>query len=367
MRLACRVAGCHSDPESDIEREVEVEVEQLRPTPPSSVPSSEGVLAHGLSKIYPGGTVGAADVSLSAAPGEIVAVVGPNGAGKSTTLNMLSGLIRPSSGHASIAGVPLREPRRVSRFLGVALQSSGLDPLMTGSEHIDLQAALYDVDPATVKSRRTHLLEQFDLLPVADRQVGQYSGGMQRRLALALALVHDPPVVIFDEPTAGLDPQARRSMWALLNDLSGAGRTILFSTQLLEEADLFAQRVYILAGGRIVAAGTPDELRAAVGGLSLRVRVSAPVSEAEAILHRSVPELGSPRIEAESLVYVGSPSIGRCVQRAVDALADARIELLELTMGRPALEDAYVRFIGQAAPLEPLVHAQTGRGGCRCQ
>lgn len=382
VRLACRVSGCHTaehdeqgsenQPAGDQSAGTPTPSPPARPQPRRSEPTPsrppDGIVTDGLGKTYAGGVVGAADISISVAPGEIVAVVGPNGSGKSTTLNMISGLVEPSAGSALVAGIPITQPRLLGRALGVALQSSGLDPLMTGAEHFELQAALYDVDPDEARQRRDALLESFNLTPVSSREVGKYSGGMQRRLSLALALVHHPTALVFDEPTAGLDPQARRSMWSLLQGLRDEGRAILFSTQILEEADIFAQRIYVLAGGRVLASGTPNELRGAVGDVSLRIRVGATASaEAEAVLRDRVPDLGVARVDADVLVYVGPEMIRRHLQRTVDALHGAGLDLLELNAGRPSLEDAYVHFTGQASPIEPLVSPQTGRGTCRCQ
>jgi ABC-type glutathione transport system ATPase component len=203
MRAVCSAAGCETSTPETTPVPVELGRKPIPATPGDRVPATGAasrlggaprgaVVAEALTKVYANGVRAVENVSIRADSGEIVAIVGPNGAGKSTTLNMLTTLVKPTSGTASVLGVPVTDARRVSRLIGVALQSSGLDPVMTGIEHFETQAVLYEVSPAMSKARTAKLLQQFSLEPFADRQVGLYSGGLQRRLALALALLHDP-------------------------------------------------------------------------------------------------------------------------------------------------------------------------------
>jgi ABC-2 type transport system ATP-binding protein len=322
------------------------------------------VTTSGLTKVYPGNVVGARDISIQAHGGEIVAVVGPNGAGKSTTLNMLAGLLAPTGGSATILDVPVTDIKRLARVVGVALQTSGLDPAMTGREHFHTQAALYGLPRARAAESTANLLELFGLQPYADRQVANYSGGLQRRLVLALALVHDPSVIIMDEPTAGLDPQTRRMVWDLLARLRQGGRTILFSTQLLEEADILAQRLYVINDGGVVAEGTPAQLREAYGELSVKVRLPGGLDSTAEMLAGKLPRLAPPRRESDCLVFTTTHG-SRDAERILALLEDTATEYLELTVGRPSLEDAFVRLTGATVRPEPLLTAAASSHACQ--
>jgi ABC-2 type transport system ATP-binding protein len=217
-----------------------------------------------LSRTFAGGINAVGQVSLAVEEGEIFAFLGPNGAGKTTTVRMLVTLLRPTSGSARVAGFDVvTQANSVRRNVGVALQEAALDPLMTGRELVSLQATLYDLPRDA--SRDGALLEELGLTEAADRRVSTYSGGMRRRLDLALALVHEPRVLFLDEPTTGLDPPSRRSIWQRVRELRDRGTAVFLTTQYLEEADQLADRVSIIDHGRIVAAGTPERLKAEVG------------------------------------------------------------------------------------------------------
>src|ERR687895_154745 len=206
-------------------------------------------------------------IDLRVEPGEVYGFLGPNGAGKSTTVHMLTTLLPPTSGSARVAGHDVvAEGAQVRATIGAALQEAALDPLLTGREHMRLQTALHGLGKAERQSRGDELLERVGLAYAADRKVGGYSGGMKRRLDLALALAHRPRILFLDEPTTGLDIQSRRALWAEVDRLAKAeGVTVFLTTQYLEEADALADRVGIIDHGRIVAEGTPAELKAAVG------------------------------------------------------------------------------------------------------
>ncbi|HET6212137.1 MAG TPA: ABC transporter ATP-binding protein [Micromonosporaceae bacterium] len=369
VRAGCRLLGrvvpaaaCQDDP-APVTDSVAVRV--TLPRPGASPDGPRTVVAENLTKTYPGGVTGARDMSITAHAGEIVAVVGPNGAGKSTTLNMLTGLIRPTSGSATVHGVPISDVKRLAAVLGVALQTSGLDPAMTAAEHFETQAALYGVPRTVAASCSATLLGLFGLEAYANRQISQFSVGLQRRLVLALAMVHDPPVIILDEPTAGLDPQSRHVVWDLLEKLRAEGRTIIFSTQMLEEADLLAQRLYVVAEGRVVAEGTPSQLRKAYGELTIRVRVSGSLDEAAELIAAGRPQLAAARRETDCLVYSTTHDSGDA-EAIMAVIGGSPLELLELSVGRPSLEDAFMRLTGTAIRPEPLLSVGAGGPLCRC-
>src|SRR5947207_15904535 len=213
-------------------------------------------------------------IDLRVEPGEIYGFLGPNGAGKSTTVLMLTTLLPPTAGTATVAGHDIvREGPKVRAAIGAALQEAALDPLLTGREHLRLQMALHGVSRAERPARANELLERVGLTLAANRKVKTYSGGMKRRLDLALALVHGPRVLFLDEPTTGLDPQSRSALWQEVGRLAREeGVTVFLTTQYLEEADVLANRVGIIDHGRIVAEGTPEALKAEIG----RPTVEAP-------------------------------------------------------------------------------------------
>src|SRR4051794_26524107 len=236
-----------------------------------------------LAREFEGGIKAVDGVDLEVAEGEIYGFLGPNGAGKTTTVRMLTTLLLPTGGSATVAGHDVvREARAVRASIGVALQEAALDPLMTGRELIRLQATLQGLPPAEGKRRADSLLERVDLGHAADRRVGGYSGGMKRRLDLAAALVHEPSVLFLDEPTTGLDPVSRKTIWEEVRELNDAGTTVFLTTQYLEEADQLADNVGIIDRGRIVAEGTPAELKSEIGNPHIELMVGeGAVEEAE--------------------------------------------------------------------------------------
>ncbi len=224
---------------------------------------AHAVEATGLERVFKGGIRAVDGVNLVVERGEVYGFLGPNGAGKSTIVRMLATLLRPTGGRALVAGHDVvAEAAAVRRSIGVALQDAAIDPYMTGRELLHLQAVLHGFPRAVGRARAVELLERVDLVGAADRRVSTYSGGMRRRLDLALALVHEPEVLFLDEPTTGLDPISRLTLWDEVRRLNGEGTTVFLTTQYLEEADQLAGRVGIIDGGRIVAEGTPAELKA---------------------------------------------------------------------------------------------------------
>ncbi len=303
------------------------------------------VIADELTKVYPNGQRAADRVSLCCTGGEIVGVVGPNGAGKSTTLNMLATLLEPTSGSGSVWGIPLEDVDRVRPKLGVALQRAGLDPLMTAAEHFEVQAALYRLDRSW-RAKAAALVERFELGPYVDRLVGQYSGGIQRRLALALALLPDPPAIVFDEPSVGLDPRSRRNLWELVRALRDEGRAVLLSTQYLEEADSLCDRVAVITSGYVVAEGTPRGLKARVADRTVVEIETFGVADGALDKLRVVPGVASVAVEQREqaqVLLVQSAKGLELTQALLARLGDVRVG--RVAVREPTLEDAYVELV----------------------
>jgi len=283
-------------------------------------------------------------VDLEVSEGEIYAFLGPNGAGKTTTVRMLTTLLQPSGGTASVAGHDVvAEAGTVRRAIGVALQEAALDPLMKGRELIQLQATLHGMPRDEGRRRAEALLERVGLTRAADRQVGTYSGGMRRRLDLASALVHEPRVLFLDEPTTGLDPVSRKSIWEEVEKLNNEGTTVFLTTQYLEEADNLADRVGIIDNGRIVVEGTPGSLKAEIGRPHLEVKVAdAAAEQADEILARFGKCL--PSRDGVALVELETGAAG--VAPVVRALDDAGLAVESLDLVEPTLDDVFVAKTG---------------------
>jgi ABC-2 type transport system ATP-binding protein len=284
-------------------------------------------------------------IDLQVEEGQIYGFLGPNGAGKTTTVRMLTTLLLPTGGRAGVAGHDVvAEARQVRSAIGVALQEAALDPLMTGRELIRLQATLQGLPPAGGRKRADELLERVGLTYAAERRVGAYSGGMQRRLDLAAALVHEPRVLFLDEPTTGLDPVSRKTIWEEVRELNEAGTTVFLTTQYLEEADQLADDVGIIDSGRIVAEGTPEALKGEVGSPHVELLVGeealAAAEQAASELGRLLPRKDGKRVLLE--VENGAADIPRVV-RALDE-AGVVVESLELV--RPTLDDVFVAKTG---------------------
>ncbi|MQY08979.1 ATP-binding cassette domain-containing protein [Actinomadura macrotermitis] len=291
-------------------------------------------------------------VDLDVAAGEIVGFLGPNGAGKSTTLRMLTTLLAPTAGRARVAGHDLRgDPAGVRRRIGYVAQGGGTDPGVPVAEELDLQARLYGV--AGRAGRVAGLLERFGLTDLAGRPAGALSGGQRRRLDLALGLVHAPPLVFLDEPTAGLDPQSRSDLWEHVRGLrEREGTTVFLTTHYLEEADALCDRVLIIDRGRIVAAGSPAELKRRVAGDVLVLEPAGPGGP-EAVLDKTRAALaGLPQVR-EAVVAAGGVRLSvedgdRAVAAVVRALDGAGVELASLRLSRPTLDDVFLTVTGRS-------------------
>jgi ABC-2 type transport system ATP-binding protein len=284
-------------------------------------------------------------IDLAVEEGEIYAFLGPNGAGKTTTVRMLTTLLLPTGGTATVAGRDVvKEARAVRASIGVALQEAALDPLMTGRELIRLQATLQGLPTTEGRRRADDLLERVDLAAAADRRVGTYSGGMQRRLDLAAALVHEPRVLFLDEPTTGLDPVSRKTIWEEVRALNDDGTTVFLTTQYLEEADQLADDVAIIDSGLIVAEGTPDSLKSEFGNPHIQLHLAdGSVPEAEVVL-APLGKLLPPK--DGKCVEVEVPNGAADIPRVVRALDEAGIVVESLELVRPTLDDVFVAKTG---------------------
>ena len=288
-----------------------------------------------------------AGIDLRVAPGEIYGFLGPNGAGKSTTVHMLTTLLPPTSGTARVAGHDVvKHGPAVRRAIGAALQEAALDPLLTGREHLRLQMALHSISRRKRRTLAAELLDRVGLADAADRKVRTYSGGMRRRLDLALALVHQPRILFLDEPTTGLDPQSRSALWEEVGRLArDEGATVFLTTQYLEEADVLADRVGIIDKGRIVAEGTPGELKATIGRPSVE---AVPAARDERDRVREVlARFGEPIAASRGVAVrlsngdVGLPEILR-------ALDDAGLDVADLNLHAPTLDDVFLAKTGRS-------------------
>ncbi|MEY2432002.1 MAG: type transport system ATP-binding protein [Acidimicrobiaceae bacterium] len=283
-------------------------------------------------------------VDIVVGDGEIFGFLGPNGAGKSTTVRMLTTLLKPTGGRARVAGYDVvKDAAMVRRSIGVALQDAAIDPLMTGTELMRLQAVLHGIPRAAAEQRSDELLERVGLTAAARRRVGTYSGGMRRRLDLAMSLIHQPAVLFLDEPTTGLDPTSRLNLWDEVRNLNREGTTVFLTTQYLEEADELAGRIAIIDHGRIVREGRPSDLKAAVGAPTLKLEVAP---EQEAAAKQALARFGEERVARHGVLAIGlegGPSEMTAVVRALD---EAGVEIRHLELDAPTLDDVFADATG---------------------
>ena len=307
-----------------------------------------GIEVEGLVREFRKGPRAVDGIDLTVAPGEIYGFLGPNGAGKSTTVLMLTTLLPPTAGSARVAGHDVvREGPAVRAKIGAALQEAALDPVLTGREHMRLQTALHAVPRAERRPRGDDLLERVGLVEAADRKVGGYSGGMKRRLDLALALVHHPTTLFLDEPTTGLDPQSRTALWEEVARLaSDEGVTVFLTTQYLEEADVLADRIGIIDRGRIVAEGTPDALKAQIGRPSVEV-VPCAVDEHEAV-SGVLAQFGDAMPSSAGTVAIRLDGGGGDLPAVVRALDRAGLKVERLQLHEPTLDDVFLAKTGRS-------------------
>ena len=310
--------------------------------------SNSAIETQGLVREFKKGPRAVDGIDLRVEPGEVYGFLGPNGAGKSTTVHMLTTLLPPTEGRAWVAGYDVVEQGpEVRATIGAALQEAALDPFLTGREHMRLQTALHGMRGAEARDRSAILLERVGLVQAADRRVGGYSGGMKRRLDLALALVHRPRILFLDEPTTGLDPQSRSALWEEVQRLAGdRGVTVFLTTQYLEEADVLADRVGIIDRGHIVAEGTPEELKDEIGRPSVEAIPQDPAQlgrTKEVLARFGEAVTGSPK--GASVRLDGGDAQLAEVVRALDA---ENIDIHELQLHAPTLDDVFLAKTGRS-------------------
>ncbi|MEM9807453.1 MAG: ATP-binding cassette domain-containing protein [Cyanobacteria bacterium P01_D01_bin.56] len=311
------------------------------------------VVIKGLQKRY-GDVQAVKDVSLQIKPGEIFGLLGPNGAGKTTTIRCLCTLTLPDAGSLEVMGSSVVDaPRQVRQRLGYIAQEVALDKVLTGRELLELQAAIYHLPGKLAKARINQMIELLELTDWADKKTGTYSGGLRKRLDLAAGLLHQPDVLVLDEPTVGLDIESRSAVWHFLRQLQAAGTTILLTSHYLEEVDALANRVAIIDQGKVISSGTPAELKAKVGGerITLRIREFTPLDEAEQAskLLQELPVVqevivNSAQGNTLNLVVESEANALMTVQKA---LKDAGLPTFGIAQSQPSLDDVYLAATGR--------------------
>ncbi len=331
---------------------------------PSLTPLSEPVIdVQALHKQYrhsPDGT-GLNGIDLEVPAGTVHGLLGPNGAGKTTAVRILTTLLRPDSGVARVAGFDVRtQGREVRRHIGLVGQSAAVDDVLTGRQNLLLIGRLNHLHAAAAESRADALLQRFSLSDAADRKVGSLSGGMRRRLDLAAALVVAPAVLFVDEPTTGLDPQGRREVWSAIAELVSGGTTVLLTTQYLEEADQLADRITLLMAGRVVARGTPDELKSTIGGDWLDVSLADP-GQLPRLRELALPlAAGGLRVDEDAArVSIPVADRTRALVALSAALAGAELEPLDITVRRPTLDEVFLHLTGRSDHTDSVSAATT--------
>jgi ABC-2 type transport system ATP-binding protein len=309
--------------------------------------SDAAIVARSLRRTFKGQIEAVRDIDLTVFAGEVFGFLGPNGAGKTTTVRMFCTLLPPSAGRAAVAGLDVvSEAAAVRRRIGVALQEIGLDPVQTGRELLELQCGLYGITGQRGRERAQELLELVGLVDAAERRTKTYSGGMKRRLDLASALVHSPEVLFLDEPTTGLDPASRVTVWNEVRRINASGTTVFLTTQDLEEADQLCDRLAIIDDGRIVAEGTPEQLKAQMGHDVVSVSLDgADIAVTEAALS-GLPGLERVVVETHAIaLYVenGASAIAEIVRR----LDRDGIRVGAITIARPSLDDVFLDATGR--------------------
>lgn len=295
------------------------------------------------------------DVTFAVEHGTVLGLLGPNGAGKTTTVRMLATLLTPDGGSARVGGHDVvADANTVRSDIGLTGQYAAVDEKLTGKENLWMVARLLGMSSADASSRAGELLERFELSDAADRAVSTYSGGMRRRTDLAVSLVGWPRVLFLDEPTTGLDPRSRNQVWDIVRELASTGTTVLLTTQYLDEADQLADRIAVIDNGRVIAEGTPGELKRSVGVGALHIRLQTPEqrAEAERLLSRTLGVAVQPGSDSAALkVRIPDPEL---VTRAFADLATANIAVNEFAYGQPSLDEVFLALTGHPAEEEAV-------------
>ncbi|MGY1639335.1 ATP-binding cassette domain-containing protein [Geodermatophilus sp. SYSU D00742] len=323
---------------------------------------NDAIVVEGLVKRF-GATTALDGVDLTVAEGSVLGLLGPNGAGKTTVVRIVTTLLRADAGRAEVVGLDVvRDADAVRACIGLTGQYAAVDEYLTGFENLEMVGRLYRLGRREARSRAGELLERFDLTGAADRPAKTYSGGMRRRLDIAASLIARPRVLFLDEPTTGLDPRSRLSMWEFIADLAGGGTTILLTTQYLEEADRLADRMVVIDRGRVIARGTADELKAQVGGQRLELTVGDAGDLKEAVGRLRPLAVDEPRLD-ESTRRLSLPVSGGTddLATALRLLEGSAVEVLDIGLRRPDLDDVFLTLTGHAA--EETTNAPTGDAG----
>ena len=308
----------------------------------------QAIEAIGLVKSYPKGVTALDGLSFSVARGTVFALLGPNGAGKSTAVKILTTLATPDGGKALVGRLDVvANPDAVRRTIGVVSQGSAVDIQATGRENLRLQGQIYGMRGQALEQRAQELLERFGLADAADRIARGYSGGMQRRLDIAMALVHDPAVLFLDEPTTGLDPEIRADMWNEISRLAAdRGKSVLLTTHYLDEADQLAEQIAIVDRGKVVAEGTPDELKRELRGDAIHVDLEADYNGAVSRALTGLPAIRDVAVDGRTL-RARADDGGRAVPVVLQALESAGVAVSSVRVARPSLDDVYLKYTGR--------------------
>ncbi|WP_407686786.1 ATP-binding cassette domain-containing protein [Mycobacterium sp. HUMS_1102779] len=314
--------------------------------------TENAVVVNGIKKSF-GSVVALTDISFKVGRGEVLGLLGPNGAGKTTTVDILSTLTRPDGGHAEVAGHDVvSDPAGVRRSIMLTGQHVALDEMLTGRENLLMFGRLQGLKKSRARSRATELLAQFDLVDAADRRVSTYSGGMRRRIDIACGLVVQPEVVFLDEPTTGLDPRSRQSIWKLVSDFKESGIATLLTTQYLEEADALSDRIIVINHGTIIAEGTADELKERTGGTYCEVvpRDLADLPAAARALGSLLPEKNRDALTgASDRIAMPAPDGPNTLTQVLSRLNEANIDLADIALRRPSLDEVFLALTSQDA------------------
>lgn len=290
-------------------------------------------------------------INIQVERGTMLALLGPNGAGKTTTVRILSTLLKYDAGSASVEGFDVKKDAdKVREVIGLTGQSAAVDELLTGRENLVMMGRLYRLTKQSAKERAIELLKEFDLVKAADRPAKTYSGGMRRRLDLAVSLIATPPVIFLDEPTTGLDPRSRLAMWGIIKNLMAKGTTILLTTQYLEEADQLADKIVVIDGGKVIAEGTSAELKSKIGKdrLELFFKNATALQKAEKLLGKTIAETNDKEFSATVVIQ----DINTDVSKTLDKLATEKIIVASMAIHKPTLDDVFLSLTGKQKQVE---------------